>query len=41
MFAPKLFDVSKEMVSVTHLEGRIVIKNWTLRDPTLPLWPES
>ena len=35
MFAPKLFDVAKEMVSVTHLGGRIVIKNWTLGNPPL------
>ena len=41
MFAPKLFDVAKEMVSVTHLGGRIVIKNWILGDPTLHWWPKS
>ena len=35
MFAPKAFDVAKEMVRVTRLGGRIVMGNWIPGDPTL------
>src|SRR5467141_4493039 len=35
MFAPKPFDVAKEMVRVTRPGGRIVIGNWIPNDPTL------
>ena len=35
MFAPKPFDVAKEMVRVTRPGGRIVMSNWIPRDPTL------
>ena len=35
MFAPKPFDVAKEMVRVTRLGGRIVTGNWIPNDPTL------
>jgi SAM-dependent methyltransferase len=35
MFAPKPFDVAKEMVRVTRLGGRIVMGNWIPGDPTL------
>jgi SAM-dependent methyltransferase len=35
MFAPKPFDVSKEMVRVTKSGGRIVMGNWIPNDPTL------
>ena len=35
MFAPKPFDVAKEMVRVTHTGGRIVMGNWIPGDPTL------
>jgi len=35
MFAPKPFDVSKEMVRVTRPGGRIVMGNWIPNDPTL------
>jgi SAM-dependent methyltransferase len=35
MFAPKPFDVAKEMVRVTRLGGRIVMGNWIPNDPTL------
>ena len=35
MFAPKPFDVAKEMVRVTHPGGRIVMGNWIPNDPTL------
>jgi len=35
MFAPKPFDVAKEMVRVTSPEGRIVMGNWIPNDPTL------
>src|SRR5688572_2755613 len=35
MFAPKPFDVSKEMVRVTRPGGRIVMGNWIPGDPTL------
>src|SRR3954468_638208 len=34
MFAPKPFDVAKEMVRVTKSEGRIVMGNWIPNDPT-------
>jgi len=34
MFAPKPFDVAKEMVRVTRLGGRIVMGNWIPNDPT-------
>ena len=34
MFAPKPFDVAKEMVRVTKPGGRIVMGNWIPRDPT-------
>ena len=35
MFAPKPFDVAKEMVRVTRPSGRIVMGNWIPNDPTL------
>jgi SAM-dependent methyltransferase len=35
MFAPKPFDVAKEMVRVTKPGGRIVMGNWIPKDPTL------
>ncbi len=35
MFAPKPFDVAKEMVRVTKPGGRIVMGNWIPGDPTL------
>jgi len=34
MFAPKPFDVAKEMVRVTKLGGRIVMGNWIPNDPS-------
>jgi len=34
MFAPKPFDVAKEMVRVTKSGGRIVMGNWIPNDPT-------
>jgi len=34
MFAPKPFDVAKEMVRVTKPGGRIVMGNWIPDDPT-------
>src|ERR1700743_308408 len=34
MFAPKPFDVAKEMVRVTRNGGRIVMGNWIPGDPT-------
>jgi len=35
MFAPRPFDVAKEMVRVTRKNGRIVMGNWIPGDPTL------
>jgi len=35
MFAPRPFDVAKEMVRVTRSTGRIVMGNWIPNDPTL------
>lgn len=35
MFAPKPFDVAREMVRVTRPGGRIVMGNWIPEDPTL------
>ena len=35
MFAPKPFDVAKEMVRVTRGGGRIIMGNWIPGDPTL------
>ncbi|WP_207431760.1 class I SAM-dependent methyltransferase [Sabulibacter ruber] len=35
MFAPKPFDVAKEMVRITRPGGRIVMGNWIPGDPTL------
>src|SRR5881392_573658 len=35
MFAPKPFEVAKEMVRVTRRGGRIVMGNWIPNDPTL------
>ena len=35
MFAPKPYDVAKEMVRVTKPGGRIVMGNWIPNDPTL------
>lgn len=35
MFAPKPFDVAKEVVRVTQPGGRIVMGNWIPNDPTL------
>jgi hypothetical protein len=34
MFAPKPFDVAKEMVRITRPGGRIVMGNWIPNDPT-------
>lgn len=34
MFAPKPFDVAKEMVRITRTGGRIVMGNWIPNDPT-------
>jgi SAM-dependent methyltransferase len=35
MFAPKPFDVAKEMVRVTRRGGRVIMGNWIPNDPTL------
>jgi ubiquinone/menaquinone biosynthesis C-methylase UbiE len=35
MFAPKPFDVAREMVRVSRSGGRIVMGNWIPHDPTL------
>ncbi len=35
MFAPRPYDVAREMVRVTRLGGRIVMGNWIPGDPTL------
>lgn len=35
MFAPKPFDVAKEMVRVTRRHGKIIMGNWIPGDPTL------
>jgi len=35
MFAPRPFDVAKEMVRVTRKGGRIVMGNWIPGDPTM------
>jgi ubiquinone/menaquinone biosynthesis C-methylase UbiE len=35
MFAPRPFDVAKELVRVTRRGGRIVMGNWIPNDPTL------
>src|SRR6202051_1216158 len=35
MFAPKPFEVAKEMVRVTRPGGRIIMGNWIPGDPTL------
>ena len=35
MFAPRPFDVAKEMVRVTKPGGRVVMGNWIPNDPTL------
>jgi hypothetical protein len=35
MFAPKPFEVAKEMVRVTRAGGRIVMANWIPGDPTM------
>jgi len=35
MFAPKPFDVAKEMVRVTKPGGRVIMGNWIPNDPTL------
>ncbi|MBX3330065.1 MAG: class I SAM-dependent methyltransferase [Nitrospira sp.] len=35
MFAPKPFDVAKEMARVTKSGGRVVMGNWIPNDPTL------
>jgi SAM-dependent methyltransferase len=35
MFAPRPFDVAKEMVRVTRRGGRIIMGNWIPNDPTL------
>jgi ubiquinone/menaquinone biosynthesis C-methylase UbiE len=35
MFAPKPFDVAKEMTRVTRSGGRIIMGNWIPNDPTL------
>src|SRR5437764_12488888 len=35
MFAPRPFDVAKELVCVTRPGGRIVMGNWIPNDPTL------
>jgi len=34
MFAPRPFDVAKEMVRVTKQKGRVVMGNWIPNDPT-------
>jgi hypothetical protein len=34
MFAPKPFDVAREMVRITKPGGRIVMGNWIPNDPT-------
>src|SRR5438094_728031 len=34
MFAPKPFDVAREMVRVTRPGGRIIMGNWIANDPT-------
>ena len=38
MFAPKPFDVAREMVRVTRPGGRVVMGNWI---PTIPPWSRS
>lgn len=35
MFAPRPFDVAKEMVRITRPGGRIIMGNWIPNDPTL------
>ncbi|MGH7978665.1 MAG: class I SAM-dependent methyltransferase, partial [Limisphaerales bacterium] len=35
MFAPRPFDVAREMVRVTRPGGRVVMANWIPNDPTL------
>jgi len=35
MFAPKPFDVAREMIRVTRPGGRVVMGNWIPNDPTL------
>jgi hypothetical protein len=35
MFAPKPFDVAKELVRVTRRGGKVVMGNWIPNDPTL------
>ncbi|HEY4246124.1 MAG TPA: methyltransferase domain-containing protein [Lacunisphaera sp.] len=35
MFAPKPFDVAREMVRVTRRGGRVIMGNWIPNDPTL------
>jgi ubiquinone/menaquinone biosynthesis C-methylase UbiE len=35
MFAPKPFDVAREMVRITRPGGRVVMGNWIPNDPTL------
>jgi ubiquinone/menaquinone biosynthesis C-methylase UbiE len=35
MFAPRPFDVAKEMVRVTRPGGRVVMGNWIPNDPTM------
>jgi ubiquinone/menaquinone biosynthesis C-methylase UbiE len=35
MFAPRPFDIAREMVRVTKVGGRIVMGNWIPGDPTL------
>jgi SAM-dependent methyltransferase len=35
MFAPKPFDVAKEMTRVTRPGGRVIMGNWIPNDPTL------
>ena len=35
MFAPRPFDVAKEMVRVARRDGRIVMGNWIPNNPTL------
>lgn len=35
MFAPRPFEVAREMVRVTRLGGRIIMGNWIPNDPTL------
>ena len=35
MFAPKPFDVAREMIRVTRPGGRIIMGNWIPNDPTL------